>query len=68
MNAKQKIQAKVAEVYGDNSPNIFNGLAYDGQKQNNGWHYQPFNAQVIYLGKSVAEAIEYLDSVVDSRE
>ena len=64
MNAKARIARKVAQVYGDNCPNVFKGYTFEG----NGWHYQPFGREPIFLGKSLDDARRMLREVEEYRE
>ena len=76
MKVKQQIAAKITAVYGVNNPHIFKG--YDLYTNKTGWHYRPFNdnatysgkplAGAIYLGKSLAEAMQALDQIAEHRE
>ena len=63
MSVKEAIQAKVAQVYKDASPNVYKGNADGGTIQAHGWWYKPFNRTPIFLGASLAEALEMLEDV-----
>ena len=45
-----------------NAGQIFKGYAYNGVTENNGWHFQPFNRQPIFLGKNKDEALETIEN------
>jgi hypothetical protein len=70
MNAKEQIRAMLKKVYDDgevNAMQIWKG--YSSYTMRNGWHYQEFGrSETSYLGKSVAEAHEYIEDVKASRE
>ena len=71
MSAKAEITQKLMKVYDPadvRAGQVFKGFAYDGHRETDGWWYQPFNGQPIWLGKSKAEALEAVDDIADSRE
>ena len=65
MSVQEKLQERVAQVYQVNSPVVYKGNDYDGQIQAYGWWYKPFNSTPIFLGASLAEALEMLDQVAE---
>lgn len=70
MTVKSAIKAKVANVYGDQTPNVYQGndydYDYDGTRLVYGWWYKPFNAKSVYLGTSKVEATEMLEQIRQS--
>ena len=67
MSALSKIQARVAELYGDNSANVYKGNDYDGTMQQYGYWYKPFGRSAHYLGRDETEALETLERIAESR-
>jgi len=67
VSALSKIQAKVADVYGDASANVYRGIDYDGTMQQYGYWYRPFGRNPTFLGASESEALEMLEQVAESR-
>ena len=51
-----------------NACQVYKGTDYDGVWQGYGWWYKPFNRTPVYLGKSLAEALETIGQIEDSRE
>jgi len=67
MSAISRLQMKAAELYGDNSANIYKGNDYDGTMQQTGYWYRPFGRNPIFLGASEGESLQMLEQVAESR-
>lgn len=69
MNAQQKIRQALRTAYDEGEANameVFKGYAVDTGET--GWHCRKFGrSNHMYLGKSVTEAQETIDDLVDSR-
>lgn len=70
MNAMMKIKTMLKEIYDDgdvNAMEIFKGWTVETGL--NGWHYRKFGrSEHLFMGKSVAEAREYVEDVKATRE
>ena len=67
MSALSRIQAKAAELYGDNSANVYKGTDYDGAMQLYGYWYHPFGRNPIFLSASELKALKMLEQIAESR-
>ena len=63
---KALIEGRVTEIFGDGNPNVFFGETLGTLRE--GWHYQPFNANAIYLGEKITDAMRALDQHADFLE
>lgn len=67
MTPQEKIQEQVSRIYRNPDPDIRRGNDHDSAGQaRHGWWYRPVDSNPIFLGASLAEALERLD-LVDSR-
>ena len=63
------IAARVAEVYGDTSPNVFFGeIPATRYTNKRGWYYVPFKGLPVFLGADATEAFNALDEQAEFRQ
>lgn len=67
MSAQSEIKAKVEEVYGDQTPDVYCGTDYSGATQTTGWWYRPFGRTPFFLGVSKVLALVTLGQVQEER-
>ena len=71
MDAQSKIRQAMKEIYDSgtiNAAQVYKGTDYGGAIQATGWWMKLFGQNPTYLGKSVAEALETIEQIHDSRE
>lgn len=70
MNAEQKIRQAMQKIMDEGDVNASQvRKGFSASTQENGWHYLPFNSSsAVYLGNSVAEALEAIDEIAAERE
>ena len=69
MTVKSDIRQALKQIMTEGEANacdIWKG--YDVGTNEDGWHYVPFGRTATYLGKSKAEAMEFIEQVADYRE
>ncbi len=69
MNAKETIRQALKEIMSDDEANacsIWKG--YDNGTGRTGWHVTRFGETATHYGTSVAEAVEMIEDIRDSRE
>ena len=71
MPAKSRITKKLEEAYEPgivNAGQVYKGTDYDGVRQATGWWFCKFGSTPMFLGSSVAAAIEEIDNIIAGRE
>lgn len=71
MNGEQRIRAALTRIMSDGEANacqVFKGFANAGATEATGWHYRPLGEQPVYLGSTVAQALEAIREIGNSRE
>ena len=69
MTVKSEIRQALKRIMTEGEANacaIWKG--YDIGTNRNGWHYVPFGQTATYLGKNKAEAMEFIEEILDYRE
>ena len=65
MTGKERITKALEQVWAKGrvtASNIYRGFNYDGAIEATGWWVVPFNEQAIFLGTSIAEALDTIDN------
>lgn len=69
MTVKSEIREALRKIMAEGDANacdIWTG--YDVATDEEGWHYVPFGATAVYLGKNKAEALETIREIADDRD